>query len=343
MTDDPDLTMRSVSPDRDAEWSAFVADHPDATVFHTAGWASAVKTTFGYDASHVWLTDRSGAVRAVVPGFVVRDGIGRSVLNPFCEYGFPLVAETTPDAAVLSAVRDGVTRVLKGAGWSGVNGYNAAGYGGVSTGSVIRLALDRSYETLRESAFDGDIRRCVRTARDDGVRIVDGSVDEFHPLYLDTMRRLGSPQFPERFFVALVEEFGESVTILLAERAGEPIAGVLLFEWGGTTSVWTPVSQRAHWEHRPNHLLYAAAIERACAAGRSVVDFGRSRRGSSVHEFKAQFGGFEFPLMSFVTPPHRASRASLDGYGQLAPVTRRLAPLVTHPAVGPKLKGAIHE
>src|SRR5699024_7037715 len=120
-------------------------------------------------------------------------------------------------------------------GWSGVNGYNAAVYGGVSTGSVIRLALDRSFETLRESAFDRDVRRCVRTARDDGVRIVDGGIAEFYPLYLDTMRRLGSPQFPERFFTALVDELGKSVTILLAERAGEPIAGVLLFEWGGTT------------------------------------------------------------------------------------------------------------
>jgi CelD/BcsL family acetyltransferase involved in cellulose biosynthesis len=337
-----ELAVRSVSPVRDAEWTEFVADHPAATVFHTGEWASAVETAVGYDPSHLWLTDRSGGIRAVVPGFAVRDGIGSSILNPFCEYGFPLVAESISDAAVLSRLRDGTTRVVKDAGWSGVSGYNSTGYGGVRTGSSIRLELDRPSETLWES-FDRDVRRCVRTARDHDVRVVDGTVDEFYPLYLDTMRRLGSPQFPEAFFAALADELGESVTILLAERAGETIAGVLLFEWGGTTTVWTPVSKRAHWEHRPNHLLYVEAIERACAAGRSTVDFGRSRRGSSVHAFKAQFGGFEHPLMSFVTPPQHAKRASLDGYGRLAPLTRRLAPLIAHPSVGPKLKRAIHE
>jgi CelD/BcsL family acetyltransferase involved in cellulose biosynthesis len=343
MTEGVELTTRSISPARDHEWGAFVAAHPDATVFHTAGWTNAVETVFGYDSSHVWLTDRSGAVRAIVPGFVVRDGLGRSVLNPFCEYGFPLIDETTPDVAVLSALRDGPTRILKGADWSDVSGYNTAGYGGVRTGSVIRLTLDRSFDTLRKSVFDGDVRRCVRTARDAGVCVVDGGIEEFYPLYLATMRRLGSPQFPERFFARLVDELGDAVTIRLAERAGKPIAGVLSFEWGGTTTVWAPVSRRAYWGHRPNHLLYADAIERACVAGRSTVDFGRSRRGSSVHEFKAQFGGIEFPLMSFVVPPHRTNRASLDGYGRLAPLTRRLSPLVTHSTVGPKLKGVIHE
>ncbi|EMA56189.1 lipid II:glycine glycyltransferase FemX [Halococcus thailandensis] len=343
MTEDVELTARTISPARDREWGEFVADHSDATVFHTAGWTSAVETAFGYEPSHVWLIDRSGAVRAVVPGFTVRDGLGRSVLNPFCEYGFPLVDETVADTAVLSALCDGPTRILKGADWSGVSGYNAAGYGGVRTGSAIRLPLDRSYETLRESAFDGDVRRCVRTARDAGVRVVDGSVEEFYPLYLATMRRLGSPQFPERFFAALVDALGDGVAIRLAERAGETIGAALSFEWDDTTTVWAPASRRTHWEHRPNHLLYTDAIERACTAGRSTVDFGRSRRGSSVHGFKTQFGGVEFPLMSFVAPPHRANRASLDDYGRLAPLTRRLSPLVTHPTMGPKLKEAIHE
>jgi CelD/BcsL family acetyltransferase involved in cellulose biosynthesis len=337
------LETRVVSPDATAEWSAFVEDHPGATVFHTAEWARAVETAFGYEPRHALVIDRSGAVRAVVPGFVVADGIGHSVLNPFCEYGFPLIDDNTADAAVLSVLRNGDTRVVKDAGWSSVSGYNTAGYGGVSTGSSIRLSLDQPFETLQESAFTTDVRRCVRTARDHNVSVTDGTIADFYPLYLETMRRLGSPQFPERFFTVLADVLGESVAVVLAERNGEPIAGVFLFEWGDTTMVWAPASKRAHWEHRPNHLLYAEAIKRACDAGRSVVDFGRSRRGSSVHGFKAQFGGFDYPLMSFVTPPHRATRASLDGYGRLSTITPRLAPLITHPTVGPKLKGFIHE
>lgn len=343
MNGNSDLTLRSVSP-CSSEWRDFIETHPAATVFHTAEWGNIVKTIFRYESQHVLVTDADNTVCAAVPGFVVRDGLGHSVLNPFCEYGFPLIDDTISETEILSALRDADgTRIIKDAGWSGVTGYNAAGYGGTPTGSVIRLSLDRPFETLWESSFAKDVRRCVRTARDHAVSVTDGTVAEFYPLYLETMRRLGSPQFPERFFTDLVDAFSDSVAVLLARRNGEAIAGVFLFEWGDTTIVWTPVSKRAHWEHRPNHLLYVEAIERACVAGRSVVDFGRSRHGSSVHEFKAQFGGIDYPLMSFVTPPHRASRASLDGYSQVSEITPWLSPLITHPAVGPTLKTLIHE
>lgn len=338
------LTAQAVVPDQSSGWSDFVEDHPDATVFHTAEWLSGVETAFGYEPRHARITDDSGAVRAVVPGVLASEGVGNSVLNPFCEYGFPLIEAGVESAAVLSVLRDaGGTRIVKDAGWSGVGGYNHAGYGGVRTGTSIRLSLDRPFSELWESTFEKDVRRCVRTARDHGVSVTEGTVSEFYPLYLDTMKRLGSPQFPERFFAALADAFGDSVAVLLAHRGGEPIAGVFLFEWGETTIVWTPASRRAHWDHRPNHLLYVEAIERACAAGRSTVDFGRSRRGSSVHGFKAQFGGFAHPLTSFVAPPHRAGRASLEGYGRLSSITTHLAPIITHPTVGPLLKKLIHE
>lgn len=337
------LTAQSVRPDRSPEWGAFLETHPDATVFHTADWLRTVETVFGYKPNHVLLTS-AGEIRALVPGFVVFEGLGRSVLNPFCEYGFPLIKEETTDAAVLSALQNtSETRIVKDAGWSGVSGYNTAGYGGVPTGSSIRLSLNQPFDLLWETVFEKDVRRCVRTARDHGVSVTDGTVEEFYPLYLETMRRLGSPQFPKRFFASLADALGESVGILLAQHNGDIIAGVFLFEWGDTTIIWTPASKRAHWDHRPNQLLYVEAIERACTAGRSVVDFGRSRRGSSVHGFKSQFGGFDHPLTSFVTPPHRTGRASLDGYGRLSGITPHLAPLITHPTVGPTLKQLIHE
>lgn len=337
------LTVQSVRPDRTPEWRTFLKAHPDATVFHTAEWLHTVETVFGYDPRHVLLTD-AGEVCALAPGFAVFDGFGRSVLNPFCEYGFPLIKEGTTDESVLKALGNtSGTRILKDVGWSGVNGYNAAGYGGVPTGSSIQLTLTKSFEAIWETVFEKDVRRCVRTARDNGVSVTDGTVAEFYPLYLETMRRLGSPQFPEQFFTSLTDALGESVAVLLAQHNGEPIAGVFLFEWGDTTIIWTPASKRTHWDLRPNHLLYVEAIERACRAGRSVVDFGRSRRGSSVHGFKAQFGGVACPLTSFVTPPHRAGRAGLDGYSRLSGITPYLAPIITHPAVGPTLKQFIHE
>ena len=340
--------------DRD-RWQSVVAAHPSATVFHTWAWLTAVDAAFGYDPDHylVYETGGSDPVGAV-PGFSIAGLDGRTVVNPFCEYGFPLLdadADVDP-VAVLRALAADVgplgARVLKDAGWTGNRAYNAAGYGAVRTGEVIRLDTDRPFEEVRERSFTGETRRCLRSARDGGVTVRPASVEEYYPLYLATMERLGSPQFPERFFRDLAGELADDLLVLVAELGGEdtdddPIGGILALDYDGVRMIWSNASRRDAWDLHPNHRLYAATIEDACETGIEVVDFGRSRPESGVHDFKQGFGGQPSPLASFVTPPHRSGRASLEGYGKAAAVAERFSPVFTHPAVGPRLKRFIHE
>jgi len=332
--------------DRD-RWKAVVDDHPSSTVFHSWAWLSAVESAFRYKPAHrlVYETGGSEPVGAV-PGFSIPSVSGRTIVNPFCEYGFPLVVdavETTPVLRALGATVGTLgARVLKDAGWSSVSGYNQAGYGAVRTGEVIRLDTTRQYEAVRESSFTGEARRCVRLASEE-LTVRPGSVEEYYPLYLDTMRRLGSPQFPEAFWRDLAAELGDGLTVFIAERDGEPIGGILLVDFGGVRMIWSNASRQDSWETHPNHLLYATAIEDACLTDIETVDFGRSRPGTGVHDFKGQFGGRRSPLASFVTPPHRSGRASLEGYGRAAAVAERFSPVITNPIVGPQLKRFIHE
>lgn len=342
------LELRRVPETDRSPWESFVERHPKATVFHASGWLEAVRYTFGYEPRHrlVYNSDGSEPVGAI-PGFVVPEFAGKSVVNPFCEYGFPLIDERLDDAAVLEPLSRQLgplgAMILKDTDWSGIRGYARAGYGGVRTGTSIRIDADRPYRDVRDAAFDRDVRRCVRRAERHGVEVREGILEEFYPMYLETMRRLGSPQFPRRFFDALLEQLQESVTILLATRRGQLLGGMLLLEWRATTIPWTVASDRDYWTHRPTHLLYVRTIERACESDRTVVDLGRSRRGSGVHDFKAQFGGVPHPLVSFVAPPQRTGRASLEEYGRAAALTTRLGPVITQSTVGPALKEFIHE
>lgn len=340
--------LRRVTRDDRERWAAFVDDHPSATVFHSWAWLTAVDSSFAYDPAHVLVYETGGDdVVAAVPGFSVPGVAGRTVVNPFCEYGFPLIATGADESAVLRALGADVdllgARVLKDAGWTRIGGYNAAGYGAVRTGEVIRLDTARPYDEVREASFSSEARRCVRVATEAGVTVRPGSVSEYYPLYLATMRRLGSPQFPESFFADLAAELADDCTVLLADHDGETVGGVLLLDFDGGRMVWSNASRKHALGHHPNHRLYAAAIEDACLSGVETVDFGRSRPGTGVHEFKTQFGGQRSPLASFVTPPHRAGRASLEGYGRAAAVAERLSPVVTNPVVGPRLKRFIHE
>lgn len=333
--------------DREA-WDSVVDDHPSATVFHTWAWLRAVDSAFRYDPDHYLVYEAGGRDPVgVVPGFSVRGTGGRTVVNPFCEYGFPLLAEGVDPVPVLRALAADLgplgARVLKDAGWTDNRAYNAAGYGGVRTGEVIRLDTDRAFDDVREHSFTGETCRCLRVSTDAGVTVRPAGVDEYYPLYLATMRRLGSPQFPEAFFRDLAAELADDCLVLVADHDGETVGGLLALDHAGVRMVWSNASRRETWNRHPNHRLYAAAIEDACETGIDVVDLGRSRPGTGVHDFKAGFGGQRSPLASFVTPPHRAGRASLEGYGKAAAVAERLSPVVTNPAVGPRLKRFIHE
>lgn len=348
--------LRPVDPAESEAWTAVVSEHPDATVFHTAAWTTAVESTFGYEPAHhlVYPTGGNEPVGAV-PAFHLPGLPGPTVGNPFCEYGFPLLAADVDPAPVLRSLASehGTmgARVLKDAGWTGNDAYNAAGYGAVETGAVLRLDTARPFEAVRATSFTAEARRCVRIAEERGLRIRPGTLAEYYPLYRETMNRLGSPQFPESFFLDLAAELTDDLLVMVAfddaadETDGEadPVGGLLALDHAGTRMIWSSASQPDAWDAHPNHACYAAAIEDACVGEIDVVDFGRSRPGTGVHDYKLQFGGTVSPLASFVSPPHRTGRASLEGYGHVAPIAERFGGVLTHPAVGPRLKRFIHE
>lgn len=340
--------VRRVSGQEHIEaWKRFVSDHPDATPFHSTAWLDTVADTFRYRPESVLLYDETGEAVAVVPRFRVLDVTGPSYVNPFCEYGYPLVAEGTDAGDVLAELRESVpifgASILKDSVWSNIGEYNRSGYGAVVTGSSVRLPVDDAYDVVEEAAFDSEIRRNVRIARRRGLRSKPGTVAEFYPLYEQTMRRLGSPQFPRSFFENLIAHFGDRAQVLLAEGDDGPVAGLVCLLGNSMMSLWSNGSDESVWKAKPNHLLYANAIENACHGEQRVVDFGRSRRGSSVERFKIDFGGVAGQLVSYVTPAHRTNRASMDQYADAQRITQHATQLVTHPTAGPRLKELIHE
>lgn len=340
--------LTPLEDEHSGEWESFVGDHAHATPFHTQSWKHAIESTFRYAPRFRVLRDsENGDVAGVIPSFETQGILGNDLTQPFGEYGYPLLNPGVNASSVLRSLSKEVgrfgARIVKDAPWSGITGYEDAIYGGVRTGCTFRLYLDGTYDRLRETTFDGEVRRSVRNARESDVEIRVADIAEYYPVYVQTMRRLGSPQFPQSFFEALTATFGEYCTVLTAELDGTVIAGLLTLSTADNTIIWSSASHSDYWDYKPNHLLYATAIRRAVERNQSVVDFGRTDPESGVHHFKAQFGGTEYPLVSMVAPPHRTSRASLSQYRRLEPLVQRLSRIITHSQVGPRIKEWIHE
>ncbi|MBO4247086.1 GNAT family N-acetyltransferase [Halomicrobium sp. IBSBa] len=329
------------------EWDNVVTNHDRATVFHTRAWKQTVDRTFNYDPAYVVVSDdETGDTIGVVPSFRVGETVGESFVNPFCEYGYPLVATDADPRRVLSALTTLPGRfdaiICKDRYGTDIRGYYPE-FGAIKTGVSFRVPTTIAFDTLWENGFNRDLRSSIRTARDHDLTVTEtDDVAAYFELYRQTMDRLGSPIFPQSFFDTLKSTFGSDCRILLVDE-DSPKAGLLVLDFGGDRYILSNASDPTHWDERPNELLYCTVIEWACDGEYSVVDFGRTEPESPLYEFKQKFGGTEKQLASFVHPPRYVSRASISGYKQLKPVTRRLGPLLTHPRVGPTLKEWVHE
>lgn len=252
-------------------WETVVERSQTSTPFHTLAWKRAVEAAFGYRPRYS-LVERGGEVVGGVPAFETPNAVGTDITNPFCEYGYPLLTADVDDASMLRSLTDLAGKfdavIVKEAVQSGVSGYSNAGYGGISTGVTFRLLLDRSYAAIREDVYDVEVRRNVRLARESGIAVTETShLDDYYPLYVETMERLGSPQFPRSFFESLLAEFGDDCWVLVARSNNEVVAGVVAVRGASETAIISNASDPRFLEQSPNHLLYAAAIEDAVDRG----------------------------------------------------------------------------
>src|SRR3989442_12036434 len=82
-----------VDPCRDPRWAEFLQSHPQASVFHTAGWLEALRRTYGYE-STAYTTTPPGVelTNGMVLSRVYSPITGRRLVSlPFSDHCEPLV------------------------------------------------------------------------------------------------------------------------------------------------------------------------------------------------------------------------------------------------------------
>ncbi len=143
----------------------------------------------------------------------------------------------------------------------------------------------------------------IRLARRRGVRVRGGTLADLpllHRMYAETSVRDGFVVRPQVYYQTVWQTFMENgmAEVLIAEVAGEAVAGLILFHFGGSAWYFYGMSSAAHREKMPNHLLQWEAIRRACALGCRRYDlwgapdeFNQKDGMWGVFRFKEGFNG----------------------------------------------------
>jgi len=208
---------------------------------------------------------------------------------------------------------------------------------------TFRLGLNRPLEEVWKGSHRIK-RKAVRKALKSNVKVRmaqnETDIASYYELYLETQKRLGSPPHSYDFFKAMWNKFYPSglFQVLLANYSGEPIGGSIVFSFHKEICWWGSATKVKYRSLNATNLLLWKTMEWGFDNHFEVFDFGRTRPGSQVYDFKQPWGGSETVLSDYlhimkgVKPPDPSERryivmSKIWGYVPEA-VARKLGPRV---------------
>ena len=282
----------------ESEWDGFVGEAPSATFFHLSGWKDVAERAFGHRTFYL-VARRGGRVTGVMPLTRIRSFLfGHSLIsNAFCVHGGPLFEdENTRDRLLHEAIR--IARETKA---DGVESRSSHGAGDEWTARCGMYATFRRpiAATAEENLkmIPRKQRAMVRKGMANGLLAeTDDSAARLHHVYAESVRHLGTPVFPRRYFELLKERFASACDILVVTKDGRAVAGVMNFYFRDEVLPYYGGGTREARALAANDFMYWEVMRRACETGRKAFDFGRSKIGTGAYDFKRNWGFSPTPL-----------------------------------------------
>lgn len=336
------VTVRGATDSDGPAWDRFVLDVPGGSFFHRFGWRRIFRDVFRLQPRYL-IAERAGAVAGVLPLVHQRSLLFGNALvaAPFCVEGGPVasddLARAALDKAAISLMQELQVpylefRSLRASrpGWAVKQDLYAT--------FARELHADEQKNLL---AIPRKQRAVVRKTLSSGlVSAAEPGVDVLFRVYGESMRNLGTPMFPKRYFTALREEFGDDCDIVVIRDGALPVSAVLNFYFKDTVLPYYGGGTILARRNGANDFLYWEVMRRAAIRGCRRFDFGRSKAGSGAFAFKKNWGfepqwlGYEYWLADGTPIPQKNPNAPV--YAALSSVWKRL-PLPLANFIGPFL------
>ncbi|MGH7007805.1 MAG: FemAB family XrtA/PEP-CTERM system-associated protein [Stellaceae bacterium] len=305
-TESPDRSLAPVEirPLRDADeaaWENYVERAPQATFFHRLGWRQIIERTLGH-ATRYRCAWRGGRLVGFLPLMHVKSRLfGDALISTAFTTGGGIVADDNMAAQALAdddaelgqrfavdfvELRQSVPLPI-GTAWHAKTEL----YFGFERALAVNDADNLKAIPRKKRA---DLRKAIDDRR--LVTDTDAPVETFFGIYAESLRNLGTPVLPLRFYRAIKATFGDAVEISTVAGPDGPAAALMSFYfkdrvlpyYGGAV----PAARRLH----AYDLMYWAQMQRAAARGARLFDFGRSKRGTGSFDYKTYWGFEPTPL-----------------------------------------------
>ena len=311
------MTIREIDPLRDPRWPELVRRHPAASVFHTVGWLKALKQTYGYEPS---VLTACAATDTLTNGLVFCRvnswATGRRLVSlPFSDHCELLADDVEAVGRLASALaqksRSEDARYMELRPVSALQGLQP------STACsqkfyLHRLDLRPGLNAVNARFHRDCIQRKIRRAEREALTVTEGRTTEilnqFYRLVVHTRRRQGLPPQPMKWFKTLAECLGPGLTIRIASKNDQPIAGILTLQHNHSVVYKYGASDERFHNLGGMPFLFWRAIQDAIASGLGQLDLGRSDQDNlGLIAFKDHLGA-ERILLSYYRSPEELSK-----------------------------------
>jgi len=239
------MKLYRLDPTRDSRWNEFVQAHPKASVFHSVGWLSALRDTYGYR-TVVFTTSspteelRNGVVFCQVNSWLT----GRRLVSlPFSDHCDPLCDSQEELCFMMRYLRSSLNHEqlkyveLRPTSASFDRLGEAVGFLPVARYLLHRLDLRPDLDQVFQGLDKDCVRRRIRRADRAGLVEESGATDallrDFYDLFKVTRSRHHLPPVPYAWFQNLIRCQGEALEIRVAYWDEKAIAAILTLRHKG--------------------------------------------------------------------------------------------------------------
>jgi FemAB-related protein (PEP-CTERM system-associated) len=294
-----DILIKPLTPADEGRWDAFVTATPAATFCHRAGWRRVIERAFGHR-THFVYAERGGSITGILPLTEIRSRLfGHALVsNAFQVYGGPVATDPASHDLLVRYAADLLDATK--AGHLEFRSIAADARPGwvVKDGLYVTFRREISPDHEKNlSAIPRKQRAVVRKGIANALTTRTGhDWRTLHRVYAESVRNLGTPVFPRKYFALLCEEFGDDAEILVVEDQGAPIAAVLSFYFRDEVLPYYGGGTPAARTRAGNDIMYWEVMRRAADRGCRVFDFGRSKVDTGAYAFKKNWGFNPTPL-----------------------------------------------
>lgn len=313
-------------------WDSYIADHPDATIYHTRAWCTIQERSFGYRSWLLMAQEKyNGRVLGVLPLYLVANPFSsRLVSVPFRDRGGPLWSTADAFDALLERTR-------KIASETGASSVQLKSLRAWPSGQVHphflteRLHWMHSVVPLSGITVDdlwkrlgSKTRNMIRQAEGHGLTFHDvtataSGLADWYRLHLITQKRLGVPPFPKLFFAVMMYELGRlgAASIYCVRRGSVTLSATLMLRHRYTGMYGYSASSLDAQQLRANDLMLYRIMCNLIENGYAWFDMGSDAPGQdSLLFFKRKWGAVQnqIPIYSFGTGDLTLSDSSSPRY-----------------------------